>query len=248
MASKNTFSIKGGDIYISRPEWDKLAFATYREDYYEEITKYTWGENDGHIQSRLGSLHKYIMSKWYPDIDIDEMYRNGWIIEHMDNNGFNCRVSNLEFLQKRYNTAKGQSLDFDRKRLMSKIALSMFKDFSTQCYQITIFFNGDTINKVNGKLVASLKLLYASDKNYRTVIADAEEILRTFELYGEIDTSKLHYNDSKVEYAIYTQLKPEEKDSPIIMRNGKLMINFASPGFICVNSTPYDEGWKPNVE
>lgn len=248
MASKNTFSIEGRDIHISRPEWNKLAFATYRKDYYEEITKYTWSANKGHINSRLGSLHKYIMSKWYPDIDINEMYRNGWIIEHMDNDGFNCRVSNLEFLQKRYNTAKGQTLDIDRERLMPKIALSMFKDFSTKCYQITIFFNTEVRNQADGRQINSLKLLYASNKSYRTVIADAEEILRTFELDNKIDLNKLHYNDYKIEYAIYVKLKPEEKDSAMIMRNGEWMLNLDSRYLICVNSIPYDEGWKPNVE
>lgn len=248
MSSKNTFLIEDRDIQISRPEWNKLAFATYRKDYYEEITKYTWSENKGHINSTLGSLHKYIMSKWYPDIDIDEMYRSGWIIEHMDNDGFNCRVSNLEFLQKRYNTAKGQTLDIDRKRLKPKIALSMFKDFSTKCYQITIFFNAEVRNQADGRQINALKLLYASDKNYRTVIADAEEILRTFELDKKIDLSKLHYNDCKREYAIFVQLKPEEKDSAVIMRNGKPILNLDSSHFISVDSIPYDEGWKPNAK
>lgn len=43
--------------------------------------------------------------------------------------------------KKCYNTAKGQTLDIDSKRLSHRIALNIFKDFSTGYYQITIGCN-----------------------------------------------------------------------------------------------------------
>lgn len=40
--SKNRFEVNGDTITIMREGWDKLAFATYREDYFEELTTHTW--------------------------------------------------------------------------------------------------------------------------------------------------------------------------------------------------------------
>ena len=45
--SKNTFSISGDKIYITRPEWNYMACATVRDDYEEEIQNATWGLNNG---------------------------------------------------------------------------------------------------------------------------------------------------------------------------------------------------------
>ena len=44
--SKNTFSISGDKIYITRPEWNYMACATVRDDYEEEIQNATWGLNN----------------------------------------------------------------------------------------------------------------------------------------------------------------------------------------------------------
>ncbi|MBU5317735.1 HNH endonuclease [Clostridium bornimense] len=245
MASKNKFSIHGDDIYITRPEWDKLCYATYREDYYDEITRVTWTKNNNHIKSsKLGYLHRYIIEKWYPDVDIDKLYKNGWIIEHMDNNGFNCRISNLEFLPKRYNTAKGQTVDIDRKRLMTKIALSMYKDFSTGCYQITIFFNSKVEEYITGRQIQTLKLLYKPNTDYKMVIHEAEEILFDFENNKAIDMKKLRFDDYKIGYSTLIKVNPEEKNRPIIERNGELYINLSVPGSGIV-SLGFDTGWTP---
>ena len=44
--SKNTFSISGDKIYITRPEWNYMACAMVRDDYAEEIQNATWGLNN----------------------------------------------------------------------------------------------------------------------------------------------------------------------------------------------------------
>ncbi len=65
--SKNTFSISGDKIYITRPEWNYMACATVRADYAEEIQNATCGLNNGRYlyNQKLGYLHAYIMKKWY---------------------------------------------------------------------------------------------------------------------------------------------------------------------------------------
>lgn len=41
--SKNTFSVVDNTINISRPEWNFIAQATVRDDYFDEIQSVTWG-------------------------------------------------------------------------------------------------------------------------------------------------------------------------------------------------------------
>ena len=46
--SKNTFSISGDKIYITRPEWNYMAYATLRDDYAEEIQNATATSSEFH--------------------------------------------------------------------------------------------------------------------------------------------------------------------------------------------------------
>ena len=74
LPSKNTFEKHGNDIFINREGWGRLGFATYREDYYEELVNATWTKkassnstNSYLFNTRLGLLHRYIMTKWYDE-------------------------------------------------------------------------------------------------------------------------------------------------------------------------------------
>lgn len=235
MKSKNTFEIHGDDVHIYRKEWGSMAFTTYREDYYEELTSVTWtktsgkNEDNAYLYNRkFGYLHRYIMGKWYGEDMVETMTENGWVVDHMNNDGFDCRISNLEFLPKRVNVAKGQMLDVDSNRLRSRIALSLYKDFSTGLYQIHIGFNESVslYNVASGKFVtdelhrlAKLKFLYNCD--YRTVVNDATSILSDYELYGQVNLMGLHCIDKKIEYFDNITLTEEEKNMPIIERDGQ---------------------------
>ena len=142
MSSKNKFKLCDDTLEISRDKWCKIAFTSYREDYCKEITKYTWGEKNGYLHSgKLGYLHRYIMGKWYGQDVLDEMTKAGFVVDHMDNNGFECRIENLYFLAKNENTAKGLTLDIQIEEMRPRIALSIYRDFSTGLFQITMFFN-----------------------------------------------------------------------------------------------------------
>ena len=46
--SKNEFTRDGATITIMRSGWNRIAQATYREDYYEELTTHTWGIKNGY--------------------------------------------------------------------------------------------------------------------------------------------------------------------------------------------------------
>ena len=89
MASKNKFEIVNGNVHISREGWKKIAEVTYREDYYEELTSVTWTEVNGYIKNaKYGYLHRYMMEKWYGKELLMEMTQKGWVVDHMNHNGY----------------------------------------------------------------------------------------------------------------------------------------------------------------
>ena len=247
MPSKNRFDLNGTEIHIFRDGWKKVASTTYREDYYEELTSVTWTEHDGYLVNRkLGSLHRYIMKKWYGEEMLQEMDDKGWVVDHMNNDGFDCRISNLEFLAANHNRAKGQVLDVDTERLRMRIALTLCKDFTTGFYQIHIGCN-DRISLVDmttkeARDLAKLKLLY--DCDYRIVLNDAERILLDYELTGKVPVGELKCIDYKPEYFENIMLKEEEKGQRIIARDGKKY--FVMGNGIWFHSSAVEEGWTPH--
>lgn len=104
--SKNKFDIVNNEVHIYRDEWSKIALTTYREDYYEELSSKTWSlTNSNNVEKsylknkELGLLHRYIMAKWYGEDVLNSMTERGYIVEHMNNEHMDCRISNLEFLK-----------------------------------------------------------------------------------------------------------------------------------------------------
>lgn len=135
--------VNGDSVTIIRPDRNEIMFTTYREDYWEELSSQTWRLNSQGYPtcSKLGDLHRYIVAKWYGEDTLEEFTENGYVVDHLDNIHYNCKVSNLEFLKKDFNTAKGQWLDKQVKELEHQYALAIYKDFITECYQITIGMN-----------------------------------------------------------------------------------------------------------
>lgn len=207
---------------------------------------YSNTDDKGYLKSSsLGLLHRYIMGKWYGKDVLQDMTEHGYVVDHMNNIHHDCRISNLEFLKKAYNTAKGQMFDVDANRLNHNIALTIFKDFRTGCYQITIGCNDD-IYKIDADRtvhhLASAKLLY--DCDYAIVINDAENILRIYETEQQLDLGNNHSCDIKIQETEKISITEEEANHPIIFRNGIGYINRGA-GNVWINSVYYDEGWTP---
>ncbi len=195
------------------------------------------------------SLHQYVMRKWYGAEIVKSMYENGYIIEHLDNKPHNCVISNLEFLLKDYNTAKGQSLDKDIIKSLDKFALSMYKDFKKGNYEIAIAFNQDTnFFDENRNVIRPLKaihLLYGSD--YYFVILQAQQIIHNLVNTKKLQLNKLSFEKIMIEEAFFLELSPEEKNRTgngkggIIVRNGKV---YLIPGKNClINSVSQVTNW-----
>lgn len=199
--SENRFWVNEDTLSIYREGWKKVATATVRTDYLEEIQKYTWSTSKDHLQSSLGTLHGYIAKKWYTEQVYRDFIDNGFVVEHMDGDGFNCTIENLCFLPNGENIAKGHTLD---KYIKDKafIALNLFKDFSTQFYQISIVFNYPAkliCDNINGAIIDSAFLLYDKDELYEIVINDARRIMLEYSKSKTFTPSKLSFVDYKFE-------------------------------------------------
>ena len=250
--TKNSFEINGNEITIRRPGWETIVQTTYRDDYYSELTSHVWQIDNGYPTNKTlgGGLHRYIMEKWYGKEMLDKLTAKGYVIDHINNNHCDCRIQNLEFLKKDYNTAKGQQLDKDIPRLSWNIALSIFKDFDTGCYQITIGCNDPITGKDNNStvfFVDSFKFLYSGDyNNYPIVLNDAEGILLDYEKKKRITPSKTRAAAIRVYKAPEFALTDEEKKQAVIMRDGHPYIIIGNGNNYLVSIHP-DLGWHlPN--
>lgn len=252
--SKNKFEVVNGDIHITKEDWPVVGMTTYRDDYFEELTSKTWtftkangGTDDkGYLSNgTLGLLHRYIVAKWYGQNVLEEITAKGYVIDHMNNNHVDCRIFNLEFLKKAYNTAKGQAFDVDSKALEHNIAVNLFKDFSTGCYQMTIGCNDDIVGTtVDGKKYHIVAILLLYDCDYSIVINDAENILRVYETEGRIDVGKTYACDIKIRKAVDIQLTEEEKNGAVVIRDGVPYLILGN-GKAFLNSVHYQKGWLP---
>lgn len=180
-SSKNTFEVINNDIYIYGDGWKRVGLTTFCESYYDELTSVTWskGKHDYLYNSKFGYLHRYIMEKWYNKNTVEEFTSKGWVVDHINNDSMDCRISNLDFLLKRLNTAKGQKLDIDRERLLYRLALNICKDFYTGNYQLSLICNESMkiVNSCGREIIpAVIHLLYKC--NYKIVISDAEKNFR----------------------------------------------------------------------
>lgn len=245
--NKNNFNVHNDTIYITREGWESVALATYRDDYYEELTSHSWHLNKGYpTNSTLGGgLHRYMMSKWYGDDVLQELIEKGYVVDHMNNDHMDCRICNLEFLKHTRNVSKGQYLDKEAPNIRHRIAVSIFKDFNTGCYQITIGCNDSIVSydSYGGKhFINTIKLLY--NCSYALVILDAEAIITEYEESDSFSLENLRYCDKRIEEAIEMELTEEEKNQAFVVRDGVPYLVLGN-GKTFLESVHYEDGWVP---
>lgn len=217
--SKNKFSINADSVTISNDKWNSLASATIRDDYAEELMSVTWSKNGEYLYSnKLKTyLHIYIMKKWYGDDIYKEMQEAGCVVDHMDNNGFNCEIDNLAFLLSDENKAKGLTVD-KLSKAKTHIALSMLSDFDTGLKQISIAFNYPAkaiISSLEKPAVIELAFLLYKSK-YEIVINDARKILYDYYDNYSFDAEKLNFDDYHIEGCYGTQCPIERYNKYIL--------------------------------
>lgn len=200
--SINHFDVSGDMLYIKHEKWGFVALATVRDDYIDEITSVTWSKKGKYLYCGTLDiyLHIYIMQKWYGEEECQKMHSEGYVVDHMDNNGYNCCINNLCFLTGDENKAKGMTVDKLSKD-KTYIALSLYKDFTTGLIQMTVFFNYPAVLKLTGldrpAMVELVYLLY--DAEYEMVLNDARTVLYDYRREYSFAPEMLHNADYHIE-------------------------------------------------
>lgn len=145
--------------------------------------------------------------------NIQDFNPEGYMVDHMDNDGHNCCIDNLCFLIADENKAKGMTLD-KMSADKSHIALSMFKDFETQLFQMTIVFNypAKLILSDLEKPAAIELAFFLYDCEYEMVINDARAIMYDYRRDYTFAPEALHAIDYHIEGKYGTPIPVERFD------------------------------------
>lgn len=218
--------IVGDSIHILRKQFNVMAFATYKQELYEKIRLYTWTPASGYIKSSKlkMSLHKFLMVEKYGEEVIQEAYANDFVIDHINNDGMDCRYTNLALIPSRLNVAKGQTYDIDRLENQHNFAINFSRDEESSEYQISVAFNkhcnfqrGDEVIPITG-----MYLRYGQD--YKTTFLDAQIIVNDLLSGGTIEIPKLHTSKVLLNKAILLRLTEEEMKGDFVMRDGQVFM------------------------
>ncbi|MBX4267175.1 hypothetical protein [Clostridium estertheticum] len=258
-----SLSVHNDSIFIHIKGLDKLAIVNYNEELFEIIKNARFRvpttpetiKNYKYIYSNEYNkfLHQIVFDYYFGEDFRKKMYKLYYIIEHLDNNGFNCDISNLFALKKVKNTYKGWNFDKESKEALPIIALKIYHIIANKTFQISIAVNQTFWNESSGKALSSIKLLY--DYNYEIVLQDAEQILESIiethkinfgkwrELYRFKDIKTTYFEDIKL-----TEDEMKQGYGSFVIRNGKhyLLIGQSGESFGFINSIPYEKDWDLN--
>ena len=186
-------------IYLrfTNPEIQKLAFTDYTAELWEIINSSNWRVKDKYIYSGKKSLHRTVMEHWYGKECCEKMSGSGFVIDHIDNDGFNCLYENLEFLSHSKNWHyKGNYYDKERVEKLPIAAVNIFKKKSGDKFQITVGFNVPLVDPQGQKF--SKAFFVYDTKDYDLVLSDAVFLVESVGK-AEIDLSHLRCNLAKFE-------------------------------------------------
>jgi len=252
-----SLSIEHERIYFKNNEYGFLGYTTYEEDFWNWISTVSWTvdtqkflrkektyiKTSNKAFKEHSTLHQSVMVHWYGLKDFMETKSKDFIVEHHNNNAFDCTLENLSFAHNDLNLAKAHTYDKNQPKLRMQVGINFFKDFTSQQYQITMIFTDTFYLKINEqyKVIDSLYLLY--DNNFRVVYSDANRIVDELLENRKIDFRLLSYKKFLYKEAIFYYPENGEQVSGINFlqdENGKsvLVIGKDAKGKIFFNSTP----------
>ena len=255
-----SISTMNDTIAINIKGMKKLALVDYSEEMLEIIIKArfrvprTEETREGYkypYSNECGkTLHQIAFDHMFSEEFRKELYDKNFIIEHLDNDGFNCVGSNLFFLLKVKNTYKGWHFDKITRDFVKTVSMRIYHIQENQTFQIVLCFNEVFINNITRESLAVIKLLYPY--NYEIVLQDAEQIIESIIKTRQVKTSEwkdlYRFKDIIFEHFPQIEYTEEEKKIPyggIIWRDGVPMIKVGSDeqSFGLMISTPYDKNW-----
>lgn len=213
-------------------------YTTYTNEVWEKIKNLNWYVNEKEIEKRkktyiyTGStkfnghtkLHQIVMFIWYGETELEEAYKNNFIVEHHDNNAFNCLIENLSFAPNNVNLAKAHLYDKERPQLINDVAVNIFKDFNTRKYQITLAFNQPFLFTEGSKKTLLEKMYLLYDDNFRLVYTDASRIVSDLLETDSLDFTLLRPKKREIVPAMLVFTDKEHDLSGIRFINGEPVV------------------------
>ena len=207
------FTLKhdSNEIEFLDHELSKLGLTNYNKEIWYNIKNDSWSlkpskKEPKYIYSNTKHkyLHRIIMEYYFGEEIVKNFYSNNYIIEHLDNEGFNCKIENLYFLKNIKNRFKGQYFDKLDKENKNLIALSIYHMFPYPSFQITIGFNTNFCDK-RGNILSDIKFLYNND--YEVVLQDAENMLESIIQNQSVNLSEFRDKYRFLDYKINLRSK-----------------------------------------
>lgn len=218
----------GTTITISRPTFRCLALVTYTADLYEMVASTTWTKvasdtGKEYLKStKLGLLHQLVIRYFYGEDVLNEAYQNGYVIDHLDNNGYDCIYENLALIPKKENSAKGLTYDIERVESIRKFAINITKDFDTKEFQISVAFNQPANIKIGDKEIPLITLYLKYETEYKTAFIDARSILNDLNEKGSVNFANLRHKGLDYRKAEVMFASNAEIASGIVIRDGQI--------------------------
>jgi hypothetical protein len=258
------FEHNQNNIYISNPDWgqkytecNRVAITEFTSELWEIIKNNNWTVIPNkkktnfylYSQKLKKSLHHIVVIYWYGKEPYEAFMKKGFVVDHFNNNGFDCRVSNLEFIPRGINSRKGHTFDISAKKNLRKFSHRFSKDIIHNNYRLMLFINDKHSVEVIGKErildnVAKIELSYPD--NYLVLLDDCDLVQEDYKKSGKIDLTKLHYKAEKITYFKQVMFIGEiENFTPSWVRiNGEIYL-VKNPSFarMDMDQAIFDKSW-----
>ncbi|MCQ6336508.1 MULTISPECIES: hypothetical protein [Bacillus cereus group] len=237
-------------------------FTEYTKKNWDIIGELNWYINDGDIKNgrrtyiytgsapftrRYRKLYEVVMCSWYGKKIVDQMRDNKFIIEHLDNNPHNCSIENLAFAHEDLNKAKAFTFDKTRPKLLTEVAMNIYKNFSTKEFEITLGFNQLytlTLEEDNKTKTIPLNALYLKyDDDFETVLTNANFIGNSVKKETSLNVNTLDCYDYRYEAANFLVAPKEKSLPPLVNYNNQwLLVLNEKTSLVAIGPS-----WKKNL-
>lgn len=218
----------------------KTGYIDYTDDLWQMANSKKWRTDGKYIYSGKDTLHKIIMQYWYGEECYRKMRENNFVVDHIDNDGFNNLYENLEFLNRNKNwTYKGCYYDNKRKNIMNRAAVNIVKKRSGDKFQIAVGFNTPFYDP---RWLPISRAYFAYDtSDYDLVLSDAVMLVESIEK-GKIIINNLRFNRKKVIPLYMVNLDNKNINSGLININDEWFM-ITGNGFQFYSIPPDDTLW-----
>ena len=204
-----------------------LAYTDYRDDIFEYLkTLKTFYLRNGYPYSSQAekSLHQIIVDYWYSEEERKTLYGQGFVIDHLDNNPFNARITNLHFLDRNLNISKGHDYDIAVTVIREKAGPQIYKNFATGNYQITVTFSNPTDLHFGDKTIPITDLYFQYQQDFREVIYDGSQMINEIKKGKPLLLNKLRFATFKYKEASLIKIREGEEESFVFERDGEIFL------------------------